>query len=293
MAEHIDQLYLTIELELLPGSETLNIKYRPGSGGLKAPLLEGSLAIPKREWGADLRHRLETLHEIMRSKVARGEFEIDSEVVAVSVNILNLSYDVLLGRITVVLAKWPVLPVRELGLHQLTPAQQRLLHSIAATADRLAWEDLRTRVGLGTSHTAQTELFLSYRSTIQSFAETLAYRLGQEGIVPFFDKWDIKAGDSVPGEIGEAFKRSIACIIILSADFAAGQWATAEMETALTKHIQEGYRVIPVLYEQYSVPELLKPLRHVDFTKHDPDTFEAKFAEVIDAVYGLELNPFR
>jgi TIR domain len=175
----------------------------------------------------------------------------------------------------------------------VTDGQHRLLDSVAVSMEKLAWDHLRQNLGASVSKSPRAEVFISHRSSEDAFAEALARRLGQESIVPFFDKWDVKAGDSIPGKIEGAFGRSIACVIILSDDFILGQWATAEMDTAITKRIQEDYRVIPVLYEKCDVPELLKPLRHVDFSSHDPQTFESKFGELIDAIYGLELNPFR
>ena len=44
-------------------------------------------------------------------------------------------------------------------------------------------------------------------------------------------------------EIEEAFAASRACLIILSAEFTTGKWATTEMHTAITKRVNEGYRV--------------------------------------------------
>ena len=293
MSSRIDRLSLTIHIDLMPGSRVLKIGYTPQSASGPLAMLEGSVSLREEDWQRQLRQRLEQIAQILRAKVAKGEFELDASVVSFATNIWTVTYDVDAADIHMTLAVWDAFPTVYLSLHELTHAQQRLLGSVAATAERLAWEHLRQRVGLDASDAPNVEVLLSYRSTKYEFAEALARRLGQEGIVPFFDKWDVKAGDSIPGKIEEAFGRSIACIIILSDDFTLGQWATAEMETAITKRIQEEYKVIPVLYEKCDIPELLKPLRHVDFSGHDPQTFESKFAELIDAIYGLELNPFR
>jgi hypothetical protein len=48
-----------------------------------------------------------------------------------------------------------------------------------------------------------------------------------------------------------------------------------------------------VLLESCDRPDLIAHLRYVDMSKQDPETFEAKFAELVDGIYGMELNPFR
>ena len=149
-----------------------------------------------------------------------------------------------------------------------------------------------SRLG-GVPKREKMQVFISYRAGHEKFAEALAQRLGQEGFVPWLDKWEIRAGDSVPGKIEEAFRDSMAFIPIITADYEEGKWATDELMTAITKRLEEGYRIVPVLLEQCERPELIKHLRHVDFSAQDPETYEAKIAELIDGIYGMELNPFR
>jgi hypothetical protein len=231
--------------------------------------------------------------EFVRGRTERREFEVGKQTGSFSGWLMGVQYGSGARLLTATLTGPGTPRKRTLRREEFTAAQQRLLDSIAASAERLAWEHLRKNLHVGTRDQFHPEVVISYRATKQEFAEALARRLGQEGIVPFFDKWDVKAGDSVPGKIEEAFAHSIACIVVLSEDFKEGQWATAELETAITKHIQEGYQVIPVLYEKCKIPELLGPLRYVDFSSHDPQAFESGFGDLIDSIYSLELNPFR
>ena len=292
MVRRIDRLSLRITVEMYEGYQGLTVDYTPICDSTEIPLLKGAVAVPKPEWEADLGQRLERLLDIFRQRFARGDFEIDSETVSASAHLGEVSFWIDSGLVSATLLRADTISSDHGLISQLSAAQQRLLSSVVASCERLAWEDLRRKASL-LQPVAPREILISYRATKEDFAEALARRLGQEGIVPFFDRWDVKAGDSIPEKIEEAFARSMACIVVLSEDFKEGQWATAELETAITKHIQEGYKVIPVLYETCVVPELLKPLRHVDFSDHDSQAFETKFGELIDAVYGLELNPFR
>ncbi len=136
-------------------------------------------------------------------------------------------------------------------------------------------------------------MFISYRTPHAQFAESLATRLGQEGFVPWFDKWDVMAGDSLPGKIEEGLRTSVAFIPIITVDYQEGRWATEELESAIARRIDTDYRIVPVLLDQCERPELIRHLRHVDFTGRDPEKFEEKVAELVDGIYGLTLNPFR
>jgi len=255
--------------------------------------LRASFSVSPEKMERSLRQRLERIIELATARIGQRKFEFQGKTGALSAQLNVVRYHAEQNLLSGRLAGPELWAIGSVPLRDLTDGQRRLFDSVRGTFEKLSWEHLAQRLGTASATGAPAEVLVSYRVSKQDFAEALARRLGQEGPVPFFDKWDVKAGDSIPGKIEEAFGRSIACIIVLSNDFTLGQWATAEMETAVTKRIQEGYKVIPILYEKCNVPELLKPLRHVDFSDHDPQTFENKFAELIDAIYGLELNPFR
>src|SRR5207245_87507 len=151
----------------------------------------------------------------------------------------------------------------------------------------LAWNHFRQRVGRPVpTSTTQKRVIISYRKTkpeYGEFAEAVSHKLGREGFLPWFDEWEILAGDSLPREIGEAFKEVYAVVLILTPDFPHGKWAREELETAITKRIEQNIKVIPVVYESGNIPELLRPLVRVDCTDHTEGAFEAQFGRIIDA----------
>lgn len=49
--------------------------------------------------------------------------------------------------------------------------------------------------------TAAPRIFVSYRSTQSTLAQTIAEGLRQRGAAVWFDLWDIQPGDSIPKEI--------------------------------------------------------------------------------------------
>jgi TIR domain len=176
-------------------------------------------------------------------------------------------------------------------LDKLTDGERRLLESLLVSLKNSAWTVLH-RSWFG-EPISKPQVFISYRTGHEAFAQALAERLGAEGFIPWFDRWEILAGDSVTGKIEEGLRHSMAFISVLTADYHEGRWATEELESAIARRIEEGFPIIPVLLEPCKKPELIRHLRHVDFSDQDPDTFESRVADVIDGVNRLSKNPFR
>lgn len=181
----------------------------------------------------------------------------------------------------------------------LSRSQQLVVSNVTSWVKKQAWEDLSKRIREISGQTAKAirsnKVFVSYkrRSKAEPLAETIAHRLSQQHIAVWFDKWEIKAGDSVPGKIGEGFKDSDACLVFLESQYSSSDWCTKEMNTALTKAINENLTVIPILIEDCDVPELLKDLRPVYLKEPTASEFEQKLTEITDAVYKVDLNPYR
>jgi hypothetical protein len=181
----------------------------------------------------------------------------------------------------------------------LSRSQQLLVSNVASWIKQQAWVDLTNKIKSLSGQSIQAvkghRVFLSYKrqSISASIAKTIANRLSQQHIIVWFDEWEIKAGDSVVGKIGEGFKNSDACLIFLDSQYSTSDWCTKEMNTALTKAITENFIVIPVLVEDCEKPELLKDLKHVYLKNPNAPEFEQKLAEITDAIYRVDLNPYK
>ena len=287
----IERLNVSYRVELYPGGRVASpcyVTYTPVADGETLRDISGSFTYP---WGdPTLLERVGELVRALEARADRQQFEIDGGVVDVQFTLSSLEVDVGDRFLTLRFSPGGSLKVSPA---ELTSAQRRLLDSINGTISRVSWEDLRRRLNVAEPSRKGLQVFISYRVGHDKFAEALANRLGQEGIVLWFDKWDIQAGDSVPGKIEEGLRDSIAFIPIITADYEQGRWATEELRNAIAKRIEQGYAIIPVLLEGCERPELIRHLRYVDFSGQDPEAFESKFAELIDGIYGLELNPFR
>ena len=139
-------------------------------------------------------------------------------------------------------------------------------------------------------------VLISYKSGSQQrqrFVETIAHRLGRERFLPWYDKWDIKAGRSIVREIAVGLRNCSAIILVLTPGYPGGRWAREELENAIAKRVEQGIRVIPVIYEACTVPELLRTLRYVDCTNYKATQTERQFRDLVDALSEIELNPYR
>src|SRR5262249_9307810 len=179
----------------------------------------------------------------------------------------------------------------------ISEATMRLIDNILPMCEQLAWDHLRGRFRVPDSPiSGRKKVFLSYRkggAERREFVQAIAHRLGREGFAPWYDEWEILAGDSLPREMAAGLERAYGIITILTADYPGERWALEELENAITQRVNRGIKVIPVLYERCEVPVLLQTLSYVDCTVHDPEKFEQQFLRIIDALNEIELNPYR
>lgn len=295
----------------------MRIEYRPLIGDVdgsldEAEVLFGSIGYDLNKVPGEVCQKLESLERGLVRLLPSYEVGVtssDSATLVASVRSIGCSYrnnpPVNLPDGLNVAYFFPTEPGQvsntNLEWESLSRSEQLLVSNIASWVKKQAWEHLTNRVrevsGKGAIASRYHKVFISYKknSKAEEIAETIASRLSQpqQGIDVWFDKWEIKAGDSIPGKIAEGFKDSDACLIFLSREFGGSEWCTKEMNTALMKGIEEDLTVIPSLVEACDVPELLKELRRVDFIEPSAAQFEQKLQEIIDAIYRVDLNPYR
>lgn len=188
---------------------------------------------------------------------------------------------------------------KNLEWNSLSRSQQLVVSNVTSWVKKQAWEDLTNRIreirGKPAEAIRRHKAFLSYkrRGKAEQMAETIAHRLSQQNIEVWFDNWEIKVGDSVTGKIGRGFKGIDACLVFIERQYSSSEWCTKEMNTALTKAINEKIVVIPILVEYCEMPELIKDLKPVYLIKPSASDFEDKLTEITDAIYKVDLNPYR
>lgn len=114
-------------------------------------------------------------------------------------------------------------------------------------------------------------LFLSHSSADKTFVEKLAKDLEGVGVNVWFDKWEIKVGDSLTGKIEEGLQANDYLGLVLSPAAVASELVKAELSAAWCRQMSSRKIVVlPILYQDCEIPFLLEDRKYADFrTSYD------------------------
>lgn len=116
--------------------------------------------------------------------------------------------------------------------------------------------------------------FLSHNHADKPTARGLGAQLVLAGAYIWFDDWELRAGDSIPGKVNEALATVDTLILLWSENADRSRWIRAELETALARSVEEkAFRVVPVRLDDTPLPALLRRFKWVDLS--DGDTARA------------------
>lgn len=110
-------------------------------------------------------------------------------------------------------------------------------------------------------------IFLSHNKADKAVARLLGAHLVLAGVDPWFDEWEIQAGDSIPGKLNEGLAEFDVFILLWSKNAARSNWVRRELELAIYRVVQLKGRAVPCLLDNTLLPALLQDIRGEDFTK--------------------------
>jgi len=120
-----------------------------------------------------------------------------------------------------------------------------------------------------------SKIFISHSSKDKAFATWIGTDLKGAGHKPWFDEWDIRVGESIPQKISEGISEADFIIVILSENAIESKWVEREWQTKYWDEIQKGkIHVLPALYKDCAIPELLKTKKYADFRNNYNDGLE-------------------
>jgi serine/threonine-protein kinase len=125
----------------------------------------------------------------------------------------------------------------------------------------------------------RSSVFISYSSADSDFAEKLASDLRASGIGVWFDKWEIKVGDSIIQNINDGIHDNDYLVIVLSPTSVQSRWVRKELNAALMKELEESRSVVvlPILCKNCDIPPLLADKHYADFR----DDYERGLKEIL------------
>ena len=131
-------------------------------------------------------------------------------------------------------------------------------------------------------------VFLSHKSEDKPTVEQFALKLKKHGITPWYDKWNIMPGDSIPREISIGLDDSDILVFFLSPKSVEdnARWVSAETSSAFHKAMSGKLCIIPVLLGQCAIPQLFQHLEYIDCEKLGLENSIARLREAIEYQRG-------
>jgi hypothetical protein len=120
------------------------------------------------------------------------------------------------------------------------------------------------------------DLFISYSSKDAEFVERLAKHLGSSGMKVWWDRMEMKVGDSLHQKIQNGISNSAWLGIVLSPHSVSSPWVEKELSAGLAQELErKEVFVLPILYKECDVPLFLKDKVYADFRNSYDQGFEA------------------
>lgn len=111
-----------------------------------------------------------------------------------------------------------------------------------------------------------SRVFLSHASIDKPFVEKLAQDLMKMGVDVWYDKWEIKVGDSILWKIEEGIRESDYLAIVISKEAWESEWVRREVSAAYHKQIEMKAKfMLPIYYRDCKIPLLLRGIKYADF----------------------------
>jgi hypothetical protein len=128
-------------------------------------------------------------------------------------------------------------------------------------------------------------VFLSHNKWNREIAEELGLHLQFCGARVWFDEWEMRAGDSVPGKLNEGLDAFTEFVLIWSEQASRSDWVRAELEAAISRSLDgTRARVIPLRLDATPLPALLSRLKWIDHR----DAAGHNLADVAREILGMQ-----
>ncbi|MBI1814899.1 MAG: toll/interleukin-1 receptor domain-containing protein [Deltaproteobacteria bacterium] len=136
----------------------------------------------------------------------------------------------------------------------------------------------------------QPRAFLCHSSKDKPLVERLANDLLQSGVDVWFDKWEIKPGDSLRRRIDQGISTATHFLALLSPNSLESEWVQTELDAALVQRIAGACRLIPILcgVEDSEVPVTLRSIRWIRISDV---SYDDGVRELVDACCEAQVKP--
>ncbi|MGC9963921.1 MAG: toll/interleukin-1 receptor domain-containing protein [Syntrophobacteraceae bacterium] len=131
-------------------------------------------------------------------------------------------------------------------------------------------------------------VFLCHASEDKALVNRLAEDLMGRGIDVFFDKWEIRSGDSIRRKIDAGLHNCTHFIAVLTPQSIDKEWVNTEIDAAFVLKVEGQCKFIPL---RVGLPvERLTPLLR-SLRSPSLDDYERDFEQLISDILGISLKP--
>jgi rod shape-determining protein MreB len=110
------------------------------------------------------------------------------------------------------------------------------------------------------------DVFLSYSSKDSAIVRPIAKRLRDDGLIVWFDEWELRPGDSIPRRIDEGLDQSAVLVLCMSANSLGSDWATVESHTfRFTDPVNRERRFVPLRLDGTVPRASLRQFAYIDW----------------------------
>jgi len=138
------------------------------------------------------------------------------------------------------------------------------------------------------------DVFISHASEdTESFVEPLANALGEAGLNIWYDRFELKLGDSLREKIDQGLANSRYGVVVLSKAFFSKEWPKSELDALVTRQNSEGKKVILPIWHDVAAEQVNKfsPILASKMAARSCDGIEAVVAQIVDVCNEDETKP--
>jgi len=125
--------------------------------------------------------------------------------------------------------------------------------------------------------------FLCHSSEDKPIVEKMAMKLRKAGSNVWFDKWEIKVGESIVEKIDAGLSEMTHLLVFLSKSSIKSNWVKKELSSALMRKLSDNsVSVLPILVEDVKVPTIIIDIKYADFRTNTAKCIDKLVKEIVE-----------
>jgi tetratricopeptide (TPR) repeat protein len=135
------------------------------------------------------------------------------------------------------------------------------------------------------------DVFVSYARADGEQVRRLAENLYQSGLEVFFDEWEVGPGDVLVHQLDRGLMSAKNGLVVVTPTALSRPWVLEEYAAMITRAVQGGFRVVPVLLVDAELPPLLASRVWVDLRQADGPVYGRELARLVAMLKGGKSGP--